>query len=364
MKTQQLILACLVFICLVLTGVVFHELRGIMLPFVIAILLSNLFAPLAQYLKNHKVPTAVSLLLVLVIFAAVVTGFGFVLYASIDSMIAQADKYQARIIEISQGLAGQVGHWQQQFGIPVENLDWKKMIKFEEVAGQVTSGLGSFIIFAENTFIIVMCMMFILAGSGQLTEKVRHGFSPDWANKIGKVLENSDSQIRRYLLYKTLINLSIGIITTLILWALGVDFPLFWGLVAFLTHYIPNIGAIVATVLPFLLSLLQFDTFTTPILVLILLGCVHFGVGHILEPRLFADRLNLSALLVLVALFFWGWLWGIGGMLLAVPLTSVMKILIENISQLQPLAMLMSDEVKKPSLADFPIGGKGNEDIP
>lgn len=364
MKVQRLILLCLVFICLFLVGIIFKELRSILLPFVIAILLSNLFSPLASYFREHKIPTAFSLITILIIFGAIVTGFGFIIYASVDSIIAQAPRYQERILQLSQGIMWQAGYWQQELDIPLDTFDWKSLIKVEELAQHASSGLGTFITFLENTFIIVLCMMFILAGSGQLTKKIKQAFPPDTAEKIATVLENSDVQIRRYLMFKTLINLVIGIATTLILWALGVDFPLFWGLIAFLTHYIPNIGAIVATLLPFLLSLLQFEQLTTPLLVLLFLGITHFGVGHILEPKLFAERLNLSALLVLIALFFWGWLWGIGGMLLAVPITAVLKILIENITQLKPIAALMSDDVKPTLVADFPIGGKTNEDIP
>ena len=156
-------------------------------------------------------------------------------------------------------------------------------------------------------------MLFILAESGQFSVRVRKAFPSSQASQIAAVLGNIDDQVRQYLMTKTLISGGTGVLTSLILWILGVDFALLWGFMAFLLNFIPNIGSVIATLLPFSLSLLQFESLTVPVLVLILLGTVQITMGNVVEPKVMAFSLNLSALVILVSLIFWGWLWASGG---------------------------------------------------
>ena len=186
----------------------------------------------------------------------------------------------------------------------------------------------------------------ILAGAGDLDAKVEHALPSEVAERIATVVRNASAQVRQYLVTKTLISAATGFLIALILWILGVDFPLLWGFLAFLLNFIPNIGSLLSVVLPFLLSLLQFDTLTRPIIALVLMEVVQIVMGNVIEPRVMAFSLNLSPLLVLVSLIFWGSLWGILGMVLAVPLTATIKIIFENIEPLRPVAVLMGGELK------------------
>jgi AI-2 transport protein TqsA len=160
------------------------------------------------------------------------------------------------------------------------------------------------------------------------------------------MIENIESRVRQYLITKTLISAATGLLAFLILWGSGVDFPLFWGFVTFLLNFIPSLGSLVAIIFPFTLSLLQFDSLERPLLVLILLSSMQMVMGNILEPKIMAFRLNLSPLVILVSLIFWGWLWGVWGMVLAVPIMSTVKIIAENIEGLQPIAVFMSGHLK------------------
>jgi predicted PurR-regulated permease PerM len=128
----------------------------------------------------------------------------------------------------------------------------------------------------------------------------------------------------------------------LITWMLGVNFALFWGFMAFLLSLIPTVGAFLAISLPFIFSLLQFDELTRPLLVLVLLITVFMINGNVVQPKLMAETLNLSPLLIIVALIFWGLMWGPWGMILAIPLTTAIKIIFENIEPLKPISIIMS----------------------
>ena len=153
--------------------------------------------------------------------------------------------------------------------------------------------------------------------------------------------------MRQYLIAKTLISLATGGVTTGILYIFGVDFALLWGFLTFLLNFIPNFGSIVAGIFPVVLARLQFDSASTALILLVLLVTTQMVMGNVIEPKLLEFSLDLSPLLVLVALIFWGWLWGVWGMILAVPMMSILKIIFENFDTLRPIGLLMSGKIPK-----------------
>ena len=137
-------------------------------------------------------------------------------------------------------------------------------------------------------------------------------------------------QIQRYIIAKVGVNLIAGIITTIVLSIIGVDFPIVWGLFVFLFNFIPTIGSAIALVFPVLFSLVQFDSVGTMILVLALMAGIQTLAFNVAEPMILGKRLNLNPLLILLSVLVWGYIWGIVGMLLSVPLTAIIKIIISN----------------------------------
>ena len=124
----------------------------------------------------------------------------------------------------------------------------------------------------------------------------------------------------------------------------GVDLALLWGVLTFLLMFIPSIGSIFAIVITVLATFVQFDSFVTPIILSIIIIVSQLMIGSVLSPRIMGKSLNLSPLLLLVSIIFWGWVWGPMGMILSVPITASIAIIFENIPALQPLAILMSSE--------------------
>jgi predicted PurR-regulated permease PerM len=149
-------------------------------------------------------------------------------------------------------------------------------------------------------------------------------------------------QIQKYLAVKTVTSLLTGALTVLVLVIFGVDFALLLGFLAFVLNYIPSIGSIVATLIAGLMAFFQFGNSLTPVWVLLLLGIIQTVIGNFIDPKLMGRTLDLSPLLVIFSLIFWGWLWGVAGMFLAVPLLAVFKIIFENVPSLKFLAVLMS----------------------
>ncbi|MCE2504235.1 MAG: AI-2E family transporter [Chlorobi bacterium] len=346
MKDSKVVIALLGIIATFVLGVILYLLKSVLLPLVIAIFLSYLFKPIVIALKKRKIPTVISLLSVFITIAALLLGVSFVVYASIDSFVAEAPKYQTRINTIAAEADTLIRGLATEFDIPITDLDWRTMFDISSVTSILGTGLGTTFSFLGNVILVMLYMFFILAASGDMEAKLRIGFKEEYSEKIAGIIERIDEQVRQYILTKTLISLATGGLTTLVLWIFGVDFALFWGFLAFLLNYIPNIGSLLAEVFPVLLAFLQFDSFVTPLIIFVLLIGIQSVMGNVVEPKMMAFNLNLSPLVILVALIFWGWLWGITGMIIAVPMTVILKIVFENIDELAPLTRLMGGSTK------------------
>ena len=149
-----------------------------------------------------------------------------------------------------------------------------------------------------------------------------------------------------YLAVKTLINVILGVISYAIMWAMDIDFALFWAVLIALFNYIPYVGSLLAVMLPVALSLAQFASVPTTLLLAALLTIAQVYTGNVMEPRMFSRQLNLSAFVILVALSLWTALWGLAGAILAVPLTSVMAIVFAAFPETRFIAVLLADHIE------------------
>jgi predicted PurR-regulated permease PerM len=172
------------------------------------------------------------------------------------------------------------------------------------------------------------------------------GADPDSFRRYSKITR----EVQSYLLYKTLVSLATGLSVGIWVGLLGLDFPALWGFVAFALNYIPNIGSILAAVPAVGLALLQLGPGRALVVALGYVA-INFWWGNLVEPALLGRRLQLSPLVVLVSLIFWGWVWGPIGMLLSVPLTMMLKIVLENSPGLRWLGALLAPKPPAPAPA-------------
>jgi AI-2 transport protein TqsA len=341
MRDTKLILILLGVLVFIAAGFVLHILEPVLVPFVVAVFLSRIFSPLVAALRKRRVPAALAILLVLILVSIVILIFSVVLYSSAQSFTEAMPRYQARL----KGMLAEVSAWLAvsfpQIHTQIEHYQWEKAVEISSVTGVVAGMVGSFLVFFNDAFLVLLFLVFLLAGSEAFPEKLRRAFAPAQAERLDEVRRSIEEETRRYLLMKTLVNLATGVAVAILLAAFGVDFPLFWGLVTFLAHYIPSLGAVLSVVLPAIFLFLQFSP-GMALLIALLNAALQFAVGNVIEPRVMGGSLNLSTLLVLLSLIFWGWLWGPWGMILSVPITSMIKIVCEHIEPLRPLAVLMS----------------------
>jgi predicted PurR-regulated permease PerM len=187
-------------------------------------------------------------------------------------------------------------------------------------------------------------MAFILAERDAFLKRLVNQIGSENAAPILDSIKQINQSVQEYLGLKTLISFLTGALVTIVLIIAGVDFALLWGVLTFILNFIPTIGSIIATVPPITITLFQSGSITKTIIIIILLLCIQFVVGSVLEPRLMGRGLNLSPLVVLFSLIFWGWLWGIPGMLLSIPLTAAIRIAMEQIDATKTVAALISSK--------------------
>ena len=211
--------------------------------------------------------------------------------------------------------------------------------------------LGALAGLLQDAFLVLLAVIFILVEAAGFRHKLRVAFGDRGGNL--ERLEQMAQQVQKYLAVKTVVSLGTGFLAFAWVWTLGIDFPLMWGLVAFLFNYIPNIGSIVAAVGPSVLALVQVDLARG---LTVAAGYVALNIvfGNILEPTLLGRKLGMSVLVVFLSLVFWGWVWGPMGLLLAVPITMTFKIAFENTDDLRWISVLLDAKPRVRAVAGTP----------
>ena len=249
-----------------------------------------------------------------------------------------------------------------QVGIPLEEYLTFELIDpgwavdfFGRTAARVAG-------FFTNTFLVLLIMAFVLAEAMVFPFKFRAIVGPSQGERrrvtkrvtpdrrrVTKIVR----EVQDYLGIKTVVSLATGLFIGVLAWLLGLDFPILLGLIGFVMNYIPTVGSILAAVPALLFSVVQFGTVGNFTLVAVGYGVINTVFGNIIEPNLMGRRLGLSTLVVVLSLLFWAWVWGPVGALLAVPLTMVVKIMLENTEDLRWVAILLD---KSPPQDVRPLG--------
>ena len=209
----------------------------------------------------------------------------------------------------------------------------------------LTAQIGPLVLRTSRFFIAVLVMIFLvfmLLAKPFANDKLRAAFSPERADAFIAITNTISRQIGAYLGALFVISFVTGLVVWGALAWIGVEFAFTWGLLAFVLNFIPTLGSIVASIPPVLMALAQHAPDVWPAVgVAAVLFVVQQTLGNFIAPKVYGDRLNLSPVVILLFLVFWGWLWGITGALLAVPLAAAIQITLAHIPTLAPLAVMM-----------------------
>jgi AI-2 transport protein TqsA len=350
----------LVVLLVVLVGLYYGA--GFLIPLAVAtlsfVLLTAIIDRIAQWHPGgHQIRRWLAQLLGL---ATVLLGLGgivAILASQADDVIAAVPRYQAQFANIIEQLV-------QFAGEDVTSRATAEMAKLDlsGLAGTVVGSAGSFL----SSFVLMLLYIpFMMVERSPMRQKIPLAAgTPEAAAELSRVLKSISVGLQRYVGIKTAVSLLTGFLSYAVMKLVGLDFAETWGVLAFTLNFIPTIGSVFAVAIPALVALVQFETLTPFLIVAFGCGAVQFVVGNILEPSLTGKSLNLSPLMVILALTFWTTLWGIAGALLSVPITVCVLIIFANLPATRPWAILMSGDGKPATEGDVPPETPGKPQRP
>ena len=328
----RFLLGCAAFVVIV-AGL--RSAQALVVPLLLAAFLATVCGPAVRWLHNKGLPRGLALTIVIM---ASSVGLMFVAVLVFRS----ANEFTGQIPELQQSLTAKKNDaiaWLTDHGVPIDDKFNQEVF---DVGGlthlftQLLVGLSSVF---SNVFLVLLLLIFILLQASTYPAKLLaiSGGSDEMLQRARMIQD----AIMNYFTLKTLISLLTGVLVAVLTGTLGVSYPMLWGMLAFFFNYVPNIGSIIAAVPPVLLALVQHGLATA--------GWVAAGfvvinvvIGNAVEPRVMGKGLGLSTLVVFISLVFWGWVLGPVGMLLSVPLTMILKIVLEASDQTRWMAIVLS----------------------
>ena len=337
---------------------VLKELQHIFIPLVIAYFLFFFFEPLNTYLEKHKIPLSILIFIDILLTVSILYGLSRVIIESVFRFSEQLPLYEQKLNKIISETARSLEI--RDYTLTHFNLSkLLKKIDYSVLAGGVFESTLSI---AASVMLVLFFFIFISSGHEKTLQAIRARFvekeiksslkkfkrehKDDMDLKtfeenyqsmtiqreetLQKTFRHITEQVQKYIITKFLISLSVGIVMGFTLWLFDVDFFIIWASFAVILNLIPNIGSVISVIMPTLIALVQYESFGYSFIVAAVLIVTQNIIGNIIEPKIFGDRLGLNPLVILLSLLLWGYLWGIVGMFLAVPLTAVLKIIISN----------------------------------
>lgn len=315
-----------------------------LVPVTIAMFVSLVFEPLIVTLNTKfKIPWIAGIFIVLTLVIVSVWIIASLLLSSIRTIIDLYPRYEERFTVIYKAIAGLFALPYNAESTLFQNL-WGQLSIRQTLRSFAFSLSNSLIVFFKDLLLVLLFAVFFLLDLRYLRQKLDFAFGDGSKGKAAIIITDIIQQVTRYMSVKFFISLLTGVLIFWGTFAVGMGFPILWGFLAFILNFIPNFGSILSGVLTSVFALVQFWPKPAPVVFVAVLMCaVNFILGNIIEPRVQGRHLGLSPFIIIVSLSFWGWLWGFTGLILAVPMMVILKIICENVSILHPAAVLMGN---------------------
>ncbi len=316
--------------------------RSLLLPVVLAIILSSLLQPLVLQLNRLKIPDGIAAIIVLLLFMAAVgtvvhqiAGPAAAWFERRPYLVSQLNyklRYLKKSLEQAKETTNALGK--------IANLGDEESKKQGKVAVEGTS-LSTAIVTRTRTvgatLLVVLVLVYFLLSRGQSTlgrmkdEMEEGGTGKMWV----EILIQAQNKVAKYLFTVTVINVCLGVLTALAMWIVGMPNPVLLGVVATVLNFVPYVGGIFMVLIIGTVSLLTFVTWQEILIAPLLYLALNGMEGQFVTPMVVGRQLALNPIAVVLSLLFWGWVWGIGGMLIAVPILAAVKIVSMNVASLK-----------------------------
>lgn len=338
----------LVFIAAVIFFAILKIASPVIIPVVLSVLLSFVMLPIVRQMNKFHLPWIFNVIIVTVLLVVCIAVIGTLIGASLRTIVAQYGKYESKFLSIYEFIAEKLNlkfDARQSFFYNIQSALEGQIDIHSAIKKGILSLSENMLSFVRNTLVVILMFIFLLVEMHLTGEKLKEAFEGKMKGRLINIVRRTMTQVVRFLSIKFFISLATGILVYLTAKLTKLDFAVVWGFLAFVLNFIPTFGSIVSVVVTSLFALLQFFPQPGPIIfIFVMTIIINMVLGNFLEPRIEGDNLGLSPFVILVMLSFWGWMWGFVGMILAVPLTVIIKIICENIPLLHPVAILIGNK--------------------
>lgn len=342
MQNEHTVKNILVIFLIVLIFYLLKELSYLLIPLALAFLLALLMQPPTRFLLKKKTPKWLILPIITIITLIIFFTLVIIIVRTTSDILDQQKFLFTKFDEKLRGLI----YWINDLtGMRLKvNIVYSEITKFlnldtvSKAAGVIASNVGSFM----GSFVtFALYYIFLLVGITGLDDYLKYVFEKRNLDSINENYRKIQNLIFHYILVKTLINIGVAVIVTIVLLLFGVKFAYFWGLLTFILNYIPTFGSIISVLLPVLMGFIQFEAIQLVISLLLVLMVIHFTIGNFIEPMILSNQLTLNTVTVLFGLVFWAYIWGVTGMILSVPLMVIIKLILNEIPSLSLISRIM-----------------------
>lgn len=335
----------LILFAAILLIMIIKTLAGLLIPLAFALFVGILLSPIIEFLEKKRWPYTVSITLITILTLGIIFLIGLLVVDTGTQIVGEKDKLLGQIDARFETILSQFefipGVAQMETDGFINTLN--KLISSDfliNTSGVVASQLGTF------TFNFILSAVYLVAVLGSIVryENYIHyleGDDPVGRERLIKSFIEVKSSIVSYMKVKFFTSFCTGLFFGVLSWAFGIDFAMFWGFLAFLLNFIPTVGSIAATIPPVLLGLIQIDSSGSFILFIALLIATQFIWGNVIEPLMMGSSVALNTVTVILGLVIWGYIWGVSGMLLSVPLIVMARVILAQIPDAEMLVKLM-----------------------
>jgi predicted PurR-regulated permease PerM len=316
----------------------------VLVTLLVAVLAAYFLDPVVSVLERIRIPRAIGALLIVLLTLALLCFVGWALIDRIDQFGQDWPKYRAPLREGVAAIEGRLANLEAHVSEiePAEHVAQRVVSDTHPVRDAIVGRLGSLSEFFLSATFIPFLVFFMLAGKRQVWHATMQLFPASERTEVKDTLTDVTLVLRGYLMGTALVGLILVLASWLFFWALGLDFPFLTGLVSGLSNLIPYLGAVLSWIPPLFMGLKQFHTVSSFIGICAMLTLFHIVTANLLVPALVGWRVRLNALALTVSLFFWGWMWGAMGLILAIPITAVIKVICDHVEPWQRVGRWLS----------------------
>jgi predicted PurR-regulated permease PerM len=346
MPVSGIVRASLVGIFLILLIGAIYYAKEILLPVALAFMLTLTLSPVVRYLARYRIPEALSaLVIVLAVVGGSATGI-YYLSGPVSGWIDGAPQTGRQIRNKIQSLRKPVDaamKASKQVEEITSNSDPSVQKVVVQQPGLLAKAAGGAVSFGSTAGITIVLLFFLLASGRLFYEKLVRVLPTMHEKKRAiRIVYAVEEEVSSYLLTITAINVGLGVVIGFLMWALGMPNPILWGVMAAALNYIPYVGALVGIVIVGIVALVSLPSPGAALLPPALYFVTTIIEGQFLTPALVGKRLEMNTVVVFLAVAFWGWLWGVLGALMAVPILVSVRVLCDHLESLSSLGEFLS----------------------